>query len=168
MSFNEWKYIIFFVILSNASDLLPFGKVAEFFGIADSASIDIILFFIMTLGSIAMVMIFLPPIIVYVWGCKPLEDHFLKEKLDSLCARAHFTHAGFKTWTIMEDAMTAAIIGVIGRFRYVMFTKKLLEKLSPDAITAILAHEIGHSRRKHLILYPFVLLCSKMLSFYLP
>ena len=73
------------------------------------------------------------------------------------CKNAHFRHAGMRLWSILPNATTAAIIGVVPQFRYVMFTEGLLRDLSPDAIEAVLAHEIGHSYRKHLILYPFVI-----------
>lgn len=47
-------------------------------------------------------------------------------------------------------------MGVLPRLRYILFTPKLLNTFSPDAIEAILAHEIGHSYRRHLLYYPLI------------
>lgn len=104
-----------------------------------------------------LTMMFLPPVIQYVWLCKDLEDSHLKNRLETICKKANFKHAGIKTWTVMNDAFTAAIIGIIPRYRYVMFTKRLIQRLSPEAVEAVLTHEIGHSYRRHLWIYPFIL-----------
>jgi STE24 endopeptidase len=38
-----------------------------------------------------------------------------------------------------------------GRFKQVILFDNLLEKMSPDEILSVLAHEIGHSQKKHII-----------------
>jgi STE24 endopeptidase len=58
----------------------------------------------------------------------------------------------------MKHALTAGIIGIIPRFRYVMFTDRILRELPPEPLEAILAHEIAHSKLKHLIYYPAIIL----------
>lgn len=114
-----------------------------------------------TLGLMFLValltMIFMPAIIQNVWLCKPLPEGDLKTRLQKLCERANFKHGGMLTWTIMNDSLTAAIVGIVPRYRYVMFTNRLLRSVSPDALEAILAHEIGHSYRKHLWIYPLII-----------
>lgn len=105
-----------------------------------------------------LLMTFMPALIQWIWGCKPLEDNALKERLEALCKRAGFRHAGMRLWTVMDHVISAAIIGIVPRFRYVMFTRGLLEELSPRELEAVLAHEIGHSRHKHLIIFPFIIM----------
>jgi Zn-dependent protease with chaperone function len=100
----------------------------------------------------------LPALVVRIWKCQPLEDSDLKLRLERLCRQANFKHAGIKTWTVMNGTLTAAIIGVVPSMRYVMFTRRLLNELPPENIEAILAHEIGHSYRKHLLIFPFIIL----------
>jgi Zn-dependent protease with chaperone function len=99
-----------------------------------------------------------PPLIVRIWGCQPMQTSPLKARLEALCARADFKHAGMLDWTLLNRSHTAAILGVIPRFRYVLFTKRLQEDLSPEALEAVLAHEIGHNDRHHLLLMPLILL----------
>lgn len=109
-----------------------------------------------TIAYLIGVMVVMPAFIQWVWLCKPLEEGELRERLERLCDKARFKHAGMQTWTVMNNALTAAIVGVTPRFRYVMFTRRLLRSLSGDAIEAILAHEIGHSYRRHLLIYPLI------------
>lgn len=47
---------------------------------------------------LAAMLLFLPPVIVRLWRCAPLEDSLLKQRLEALCSKAHFAHGGFKTW----------------------------------------------------------------------
>lgn len=114
--------------------------------------------FVVSILFMALMLILLPPLIVKIWKCIPMEEGELKNRLQALCKRAHFKHNGILDWTILNRSHTAAILGVLPSLRYVIFTKKLQQDLNPDSIEAILAHEIGHSYRKHLLIYPFILL----------
>jgi Zn-dependent protease with chaperone function len=115
------------------------------------------IFFLMGLLFVGISLIFLPPLIIRMWRCQPIEDGFLKSRLERLCQRAHFRYADFRTWTVMNHTLTAAILGVLPRLRYIIFTQRLLDELPPEEIEAILAHEIGHSYHRHLWLYPLIL-----------
>lgn len=154
-------FAIPFILFTFFLDLLKFYPNKDLQDVllhnSDNAVGSLILFGC-SIGFLILMMIFLPAIIQRVWLCQPIEDSPLKTRLDSLCKKAHFRHAGMKTWTVMNQSLTAAIIGIVPRFRYVMFTKKLIQELSPEAVEAILAHEIGHSYRKHLLIYPIIIL----------
>lgn len=113
---------------------------------------------IVAITFFAGIMIFLPFWIQKIWQCEPLEDTALKKELEAVCRKAHFRHAGLKTWTVMNHALTAAIIGIIPRYRYIMFTKRLLHEMPGTSLEAILAHEIGHNYHKHLLIYPWIIL----------
>lgn len=152
---------LFFTLLSDLLNLYPD---IEF----SSEWMAALAVFAISLSFLAIVLIFFPPILQWVWQCRPLPSSALADRLEALCQRANFKHAGMRIWTIMPNAITAAIIGVVPRFRYVMFTERLLRDLSPESVEAVLAHEIGHSYRKHLILYPFIifgmLVCTTFFS----
>lgn len=110
----------------------------------------------LALVIVISLLIFLPYFIQKIWNCKPLHDSELKNRLTKICQKAGFRHAGMKTWTIMHDQLTAGIIGIVPRFRYIMFTDRLLKELPPESIEAILVHEIGHNTHRHLLIYPFI------------
>ncbi len=112
---------------------------------------------------VTAMLIFFPPLLTYCWNCQPLPAGPTRERLNTWCRKAQFQHAGMLTWPVMGQHLTAAIIGVIPRFRYVMFTPALLHQLSPESLEAVLVHEIGHTRHRHLIIYPFIILGAMIL-----
>lgn len=125
---------------------------------ANTNVITTMMFFVaITLVTVLIVMIFLPFFIQKIWKCIPLENSPLKDRLEELCRRAHFRQAGLQTWTVLNHSLTAAIIGIVPRFRYVMFTKRLLKEIPGSSVEAILAHEIGHNYRRHLLIYPIII-----------
>lgn len=103
-----------------------------------------------------LTIVFFPYFLQKIWQCRSLENKELEKKLEIICAKAHFKHAGIKTWTILDDSLTAAIVGVLPQLRYIIFTKKILRQFPENSLEAILAHEIGHSYHKHLWIYPFI------------
>lgn len=104
-----------------------------------------------------IILAFLPLILRKIWKIKPLEDKELEAGLEAVCQKLRFVHGGIGTWTVMNHMLTAAIIGIIPKFRYVMFSQKLIDSLSTEQLEAILTHEIAHSKYKHLWIYPFLI-----------
>ncbi len=123
-----------------------------------------------SLALVIVLLIFLPYFIQKIWGCTPLPEGEFKDRLAKICNKANFKHAGLKIWTMMYDQLTAGIIGIVPRFRYVMFTDRLIRDFSPEWVEAILAHEIGHNKHKHLLIYPFILsgmiICAGLIYYY--
>lgn len=124
------------------------------FSITPESNVGLFLFALMLLS----LTFFIPWAICKLWECQPMIKNELHERLEALCKRAHFSHAGLKTWGLLESSPTAAILGVFAKSRYVLFTQNLLHNLSPQAVEAVLAHEIGHSKRKHLLFFPLIFL----------
>lgn len=112
---------------------------------------------LLSLTFLGLTFIFVPALMVICWRCRSLKRLDLKELLDNTCRSLHFRHAGFKIWSVMSDSFTAGIIGIVPAFRYILFTQPLLNQFKPEEINAILIHEIGHNRHRHLLLYPFIL-----------
>ncbi|MDP1835340.1 MAG: M48 family metallopeptidase [Chlamydiales bacterium] len=118
-------------------------------------------------GFLGSMMVFFPYVLVTAWQCKPLPESPMKNRLEELCKELKFTYSAMLTWPVMGNSLTAAIIGIIPRFRYVMFTPNLLEQLSPECVEAVLIHEVGHNRRKHLLIYPFIIAGAMVVVAYL-
>lgn len=110
-----------------------------------------------------LILLFLSPFLILLWGCSPLEPSLKKEGLEAFCKRVGFSHGGFKVWNLFNQSFTAGIIGILPPFRYILFTRPIL-KLPLDTLIAILAHEIGHASRRHLLLYPLILCLLIFLS----
>lgn len=111
--------------------------------------------------------LFFPLLVQKIWGCKDMEDVSFAQELEDFCRQLQFKSAGLKIWTILGKNINAAIIGIHPRFRYVIMSPALIERLDKDEIKAVLAHEIGHSVHRHLIFYPFVILGLSLIGFVL-
>lgn len=107
-------------------------------------------------ASAILFVLFFPWLLVRLWACRPLADKELQERLERVCETGHFKHAGLLEWGVMKHRLTAAILGLLPAVRYVLFSQPILTNLSPNALSAVLAHEIGHTYRKHLLIYPFI------------
>ncbi len=115
-------------------------------------------FLVYSIAIMLALFAFFPFIVQSIWRSTPLKETELKNDLNALCEKARFKHGGLLEWKILPHMLTAGIMGVIPRFRYVMFTPSLLRHLQPAAIKAILAHELGHHKYKHLYFFPVILL----------
>lgn len=104
-------------------------------------------------ASFFLVALFGPVMIVRFWGSRPLPKGPLKEFLDDLCIRMGLRYAGIVTWPILNHMPTAAVMGIWGRFRYILITDALLAIATPGELAAVMAHEIGHVKRRHVWYY---------------
>ena len=82
----------------------------------------------------------------------PLEDETLKERVSRLMARAGFTAKGF---FVMDgsrgSAHSNAFFTGFGASKRVVFFDTLLQQLNPDEMEAVLAHELGHFKHRHIL-----------------
>ena len=70
------------------------------------------------------------------------------------CHRAGLAYADILYWPIFGGKMiTAGVMGLIKKFRYILVTNALLQILEPEEVDAVIAHEIGHIKKKHLLFY---------------
>ncbi|MGE5257732.1 MAG: M48 family metalloprotease [Hyphomicrobiales bacterium] len=114
-----------------------------------------------TEGQIAYFSIFLlgvavmgPAMIKRFWRCTPLAQSPVRLRIEALCSRAGMSYADILHWPLFGGKMiTAGVMGLVRRFRYILVTPSLLELLAPDELDAVIAHEIGHIKKKHLLFY---------------
>jgi Zn-dependent protease with chaperone function len=103
------------------------------------------------------VVLFFPPLVRKLWGCKKLPEGYLKDRLDTFCATQNFS-ADFYLWPLFEGrVLTAGVMGIVPGLRYILITPALIETMSWEELEAVMAHEIGHVKKYHLLLYVFLL-----------
>ena len=101
---------------------------------------------------------FFPPLVRWLWKCTPLPAGPLRARMEHFCREQGFA-AGIFLWPLFEgQVLTAGIMGIVPRLRYLLVTPALLHALTWDELRAVLAHEIGHVRKHHLLLYVFLFL----------
>jgi STE24 endopeptidase len=82
----------------------------------------------------------------------PLEDAGLKQRIESLLHRCGFTsHGVFVMDGSTRSAHGNAYFTGLGRNKRIVFFDTLMDKLMPEEIEAVLAHELGHFRLRHVI-----------------
>jgi Zn-dependent protease with chaperone function len=150
------------LILSGLADLiraLPFEWPARFLNTTEGE----VTYFLIFLFVVAVVG---PAMIQKFWQCKPLEAGEDRTLIESLCQRAGLAYADILYWPIFGGKMiTAGVMGLIKRFRYILVTPSLLRLLEPAEIEAVIAHEIGHVKRKHLVFYLMFFVGYMLLSY---
>jgi len=124
-------------------------------------------------GQVTYFMVFLvavavlgPFLIQKFWRCRPLESGDQRSRIENLCRRADLKYAEILYWPIFGGNMiTAGVMGLVNRFRYLLVTEGLLRFLTPSEIDAVVAHEIGHVKRRHLLFYLFFFACYLLISY---
>ncbi len=140
------------LLLSGVSDLilaLPFEFPRQVLSSPEGETV----YFLVFLFAVA---VFGPLIIQKFWRCRPLQEGNYRQRIEALCRRADLAYADILDWPIFGGRMiTAGVMGLVGRFRYILVTRALLQILTPTEIDAVIAHEIGHVKKHHLLFYLF-------------
>ncbi len=133
--------------LTDAVNALPFAGPRTFLATTEGQ----LAYFGLIMLAIALVG---PLMVQRLWHCTPLAAGGHRERIEALCRRAGMRYRDILSWPLFGGKMvTAAVMGLIRRFRYILVTPALLDLLEPREIDAVVAHEIGHIKRRHLIFY---------------
>ena len=159
--FTRWDYVasnisfslpilLPWLLLSGIADLidaLPFSSLKDWLNTAQGQTV----YFGTFLATVAVAG---PVMIKTFWRCQPMGPGQQRERIDQLCRRAGMAYRDILYWPLFGGKMiTAGVMGLIRRFRYILVTPSLLSLLAPDEIDAVIGHEIGHIKKKHLLFY---------------
>jgi len=106
------------------------------------------------LSSLVLLVLFAPFVIVKSWGVQAIEKGSAYEAIRNELEQFRTPVGEILYWpdSIMPNS-TAGVMGLVGGFRYLLISKKLLKELSNVELRAVIAHEAGHIRRHHLFYY---------------
>jgi STE24 endopeptidase len=83
---------------------------------------------------------------------KPLENEGLKQRIEALLQRNGFASSGI---FVMDGSKRSghgnAYFTGLGKNKRIVFYDTLLDDLNNDEVEAVLAHEIGHFKHKHIL-----------------
>jgi Zn-dependent protease with chaperone function len=89
-----------------------------------------------------------------VGNCLAEEPSGITARLRSLCQRLGMPNMRFLVWETGDARVAnAGMVGLLGEFRYVLLSDTLFEILTPDELVAVVGHELGHAKNKHLLYY---------------
>jgi len=150
------------LILSIVYDLIsmsPWSGPGSFLGSPEGQMVFFAVF-------LCVLMVFIPHLIQYWWGCKPFEPSDKVRELKTFLHTRRFRYRNLLRWPIFEGrVMTAGIMGIVPRYRYILVTDSLMEILSIDELKAVMAHEVGHAKYRHLLFYLLFFLGYMVLSY---
>ena len=103
-----------------------------------------------------------PPIMRLIWSTVPLGQGPLRDRLLGLC-RAHGVRIReLLLWRTHGTMINGAVLGLFAPLRYILLTDALLDALSGPQVEAVMAHEIAHVRRRHMVWMAISMLASVM------
>jgi Zn-dependent protease with chaperone function len=138
------------LLLSGIADIinvLPFKLPKQMLATTEGQ----VLYFLVFLVAVAMIG---PLMIQKFWRCKPLEAGNVRTRIENVCRQAGMEYANILYWPIFGGHMiTAGVMGLVKKFRYILVTGAFIRFLEPDEIDAVIAHEVGHIKKNHLLFY---------------
>ncbi len=145
--------------------LLTIDEILQYFDIHFSGQFLVLLI---------LILIFTPYFVIKIWPVYKLPLSPLRETLLQFIKKEGIKIKEiYVIPTLGEKFYTAGVVGFIPPFRYLFFSKGLLEILDLDEIIGVVAHEIGHIKKRHglylfllLLTFPLFLLNSFSLLFF--
>lgn len=150
-----WLFISF---LADLLQLAPFPAVHKVLQSSWGEPIIFLLFF-------AIMITLFPALITRLWGCTPLPHGPIRQRIETFCEKNRVGYKEIMIWPLFEGhALTAGVMGFMRKFRYFLITPALIKALEPDELEAVIAHEVGHVKKRHLQLYLFIFLGFSLLA----
>ena len=91
-----------------------------------------------------------PYLIRLVFRGYELQDTRLDRSVRKLVSATGMNITVERLYAINSKTANAVVSGLFRKSRYIFFTKKLLEKMTEEEITAIFAHELAHAKHRHI------------------
>jgi STE24 endopeptidase len=112
----------------------------------------------------------LAPVVLFpiFYKFEPLNNDALRDRLTRLGERAGARVRGVYEWKLSEKSKkaNAALMG-IGATRRIILADTLLQNYTDDEIEAVLAHELGHHVRRHILIGIFMQVAITFFGFWL-
>ena len=105
------------------------------------------------MGFNLLLLVLYPTVIAPLFNrFEPLQDDTLKQRIEALMARCGFSAKGLYVMDgSKRSAHANAYFTGFGPAKRVVFFDTLLQRLSPGEIDAVLAHELGHFKHRHIV-----------------
>lgn len=119
------------------------------------------------MGFNLLLLIVYPTVIAPLFNrFEPLADEALRERVQALMQRCGFSAKGlFVMDGSRRSAHANAYFTGFGAAKRVVFFDTLLKQLSPGEIDAVLAHELGHFKRRHIVQRVVMMFALSLLGF---
>ncbi|HLY08171.1 MAG TPA: M48 family metalloprotease [Planctomycetota bacterium] len=109
---------------------------------------------LIVLGSLMLLMVLLPPLLRVILGARPMEPGPLRDRLERMAESAGFSGARLSIVPTGTSRMANAFVaGLSSQWRYIFFTEAIIDGMSPESLDCVLAHEVTHAMKRHILFY---------------
>jgi STE24 endopeptidase len=154
--FNKTTPITFIIdtikILLIAAILLP-GLLALFLLLYNQLGNWVFAVFFFVLLAFQLFIAFISPFLIrIIYKLTPLEDGELKEKIEDFAKKTGYRLKGIYTVNASKRStkLNAFATG-FGKTKTIGLFDTLIEKMTIDEVISVLAHEVGHAKKRHII-----------------
>ncbi|MBX3404446.1 MAG: M48 family metalloprotease [Phycisphaeraceae bacterium] len=99
--------------------------------------------------GVALVLSLAPLALRYVWDTVRLAPGPIRARLEDMCREHNVGVRELLVWRTHGSMINGAVMGLWGRLRYILLTDALLDSLPREQVEAVMAHELGHVRHRH-------------------
>jgi len=103
----------------------------------------------MQMAGAGCIFLFAPVMIRHLWDTIPLPEGELRDRLSQMCSQHGVAVRELLLWRTFGGLINAAVMGLVRPLRFILLTDALLEQLPMIHVEAVMAHELGHVRRRH-------------------
>ena len=107
----------------------------------------------LALGMLFLALVITPFVVRLTWRARPLAPGPLRTRLDGYSERVGLRARDILVLPTGGAQMNAFVVGPLPWARYVFLSDALVDTLGHDEIEAVFAHEAGHARRGHILLF---------------
>ncbi len=149
-----WRYIAIRASLFLVPAMVPLAAVLGSQAIArwlaqasDAADSEAWVSLVLLLTFFALI----PWVMAICWRARRLPEGPLRQSILQATADQRVSFRDIRVWPTGNQMTNAMVVGVIPKMRMLILTDRLLRILTPDELSAVVAHEAGHVRRHHLL-----------------
>lgn len=102
-------------------------------------------------GGVLGVLLIAPVVLKTVWNTVPLAEGPVYDRAMAVCNSHNVRVTGPLVWQTRGGVVNAAILGIVWPFRYLLLSDGLLERLTAPQVEGVLAHEVAHVRKGHML-----------------
>lgn len=111
-------------------------------------------------AMLVLVFVSLPWVLRMALGLRPLPAGPIRDRLLACARRLRFRYSDILVWNTRGSVANALVAGIVPQLRYVIFTDRLAQELTPEELEAVFGHEIGHIKHHHMLFYIGFLILS--------
>ncbi len=115
-----------------------------------------------TAAGVGGVFLLSPVMIRCIWDTTALPPGEVRARLTELCAQYRVGFRELLLWRTFGGMVNAAVMGVVAPVRFILLSDALLDNLRAEQVEAVMAHEVAHVRKHHLVW--LVLVAGAMLA----